>query len=357
MIIDEHLHEPPFFSICIPHYNRTNFLLVLLRSIREQRFQDFEICLSDGGSNDRGQETILNFLRQSQIAFRYKRSEENLPYDRNLRSSLELARGRYCLLFGNDDCLADKDSLETLTTILTRWDFPEVAISNYFEISNRTVVRRIASTGILGAGPQAAVANFRNFSFVSGIVLDCERCQRFPTNKWDDSEMYQMYLGCRILALGGRLLGIEQALVNKDVRVPGERADSYAQKPRIRRCKVSERRLPLSQYGVVALDAIAGAGIGAAQYRYYARRIFQQVLLFTYPPWLVEYRRVQSWRFAVGVALGMRPGVIFHGCKVGWFLRIYLWLLYLGCSVAGLFVPKVAFLWSRPWLYKLAKRQ
>src|SRR5207249_4986562 len=118
------------------------------------------------------------------------------------------------------------------------------------------------------------------------------------------SEMYQMYLGCRILAAGGRLLGIDEIVVLKDIQIPGEQVDSYATRPVVKNCSINERRLPLCQYGTVAFDAILPF-IKKSERGNYIRCIFRQVLMFTYPPWLIEYRRIQSWRYAVGIALGM----------------------------------------------------
>jgi len=345
----------PLFSVCIPQYNRTSFLLNCLEYFLNQTVRDFELCISDGGSNDGRHAEVLELLTGSGLDFRCRRSEENLRYDANLRSSVALARGRYCLLFGNDDKLAAEDSLERLAEVLGRWGFPEVVISNYLELATGTVMRRVRRTGLLGSGPAAAAAHFRNFSFVSGILLERERAQRLATQKWDGSEMYQMYLACRIVAEGGRLFGTDEVLVHKDIQIPGEHVDSYARRPKIPRCRIEERRLPLSQYARVALDAIS-ARVSPAQRGWCARGIFRQVLVFTYPPWLVEYRRVQSWRFAAGIAWGMRPKNLLDSGELGWFVRFYVRLLYLLATLAGLIIPRTLFEALRPWLYYWAKR-
>jgi hypothetical protein len=199
-----------------------------------------------------------------------------------------------------------------------------------------------------------AVANFRNCSFVSGILLLRVGVQKHVTDKWDGSEMYQMYLGCRILAEGGRLLGIDAVVVLKDIEIPGEQVDSYARQPLIQASWFEERRLPLCQFARVALDAV-DLHMEAAQRAYYARRIFLQVLLFTYPFWLIEYRRVQSWQFALGVALGMRPRNILASLDVGLGTRLYVACLYALVTVAGLLTPLSLFDRLRSRLFALAK--
>ena len=81
-------------------HNRTSSLLVLLRSIEEQTFREVEICISDGGSDDGRMNEILSTLQNGTLPFRYARVENQVPYDANLRSSVRLALGRYCLLSG-----------------------------------------------------------------------------------------------------------------------------------------------------------------------------------------------------------------------------------------------------------------
>jgi hypothetical protein len=199
-----------------------------------------------------------------------------------------------------------------------------------------------------------AVANFRNFSFVSGIILLRGGVQKHATDKWDGSEMYQMYLGCRILAEGGRLLGIDVVTVLKDISIPGEQVDSYARQPVMRPRQIEERRLPLGHLARVALDAVA-LNMEPTQRAHYARRILRQVLLFTYPFWLIEYRRVQSWRFALGIALGMRPRNLLDSLDAGLGTRLYVACLYALVTAAGLLTPLSLFDRLRSRLFALAK--
>ncbi|HVV73368.1 MAG TPA: glycosyltransferase family 2 protein, partial [Verrucomicrobiae bacterium] len=297
---------------------------------------------------------VLKWLATANLPFRYARSETRLGYDANLRASISLARGRYCLLFGNDDALAESSSLSGLEAEIRLWCYPEVVITNYLELADKTVRGRITSPGVLGRGPLTGLRHFRKFSFVSGILLDRRAAQAFATVKWDGSEMYQMYLGCRILAAGGRLLGLERILVHKGVQIPGETVDSYATKA----CPeqgVKEFRLPLSQYGQVALDA-ARPYLSPGQRTHWTVRVMLQVLLFSYPPWLVEYRRVQSWRFALGVALGMRPRNLLQTLRIGWAPRWFLGGVYASVTLAGLIIPQAVFKLLQGPLYALAKR-
>ncbi|MGA3073010.1 MAG: glycosyltransferase family 2 protein [Bryobacteraceae bacterium] len=341
----------PYFSICIPQYNRTSFLLEACRSLAEQTFRDFEVCISDDRSTDGREAELLTFLQQSPLSFTYQKRETNGRYDANLRASLSLASGKYCFLLGNDDRLASPTVLEELAADIERLGPAAVIMTNFEDFATGAPAERVRRTEIVGAGPAIAAASFRNFSFVSGIVLDRERALAHATSRWDGSEMYQMYVGCRIVAEGGPLLNIRRVTVRKDIQIPDERVDSYALKPRIARCPVTERRLPMVQIGRLVIDAIA-------PYQAPGRlleKVVMQLLLFTYPFWIVEYRRVQSWRYAVGVCLGMRPRNLLENVPISWAGKLRLSFLYGAVSFAGLLVPIKAFQAMQANLYSLAK--
>ena len=107
-------NKPPF-SICIPQYNRTSFLLLTLESLNSQSFKDFEICISDDCSTDGKESELISYLDKTGMVYRYKKNEKNLKYDGNLRSSIDMARGEFCFLLNNDDCLKSNTALEKLS--------------------------------------------------------------------------------------------------------------------------------------------------------------------------------------------------------------------------------------------------
>src|ERR1700680_3731619 len=188
----------PFFSICVPQYNRTSFLMEACRSLKRQTCQDFEVCISDDCSTDGRAEELQEFLRELQIPFVYRRQPVNCRYDANLRGAIALASGEYCLLMGNDDCLAEDITLESLRAALLAHPRTGVAITNFKDFVSGRITRRVVRTGSAGAGPEVAVRAFRNFSFVSGILLRREPSQALATDRWDGVDMYQMYIGCRL---------------------------------------------------------------------------------------------------------------------------------------------------------------
>lgn len=347
----------PLFSICIPQYNRTSFLLYALERLNEQTCREFEVCLSDDCSTDGRAQEILDYLAAAGMAYAYKRQSHNLRYDGNLRAAIGLAEGRYALLMGNDDCLAAADTLERLRDAVTlAWSAsPAVVITNYRDFETGQLMRRVRQTSLTG-GVETAIRTFRNFSFVSGIMLDTQGAQAAATAKWDGSEMYQMYIGCRLLAQGGTLLQLDEIAVCQGIRLPDQAVDSYAGKPRLDPCPIVERPLTLGSLGRVVIDALEPY-VAPSAYGRVARSVFGQILGLTFPFWLFEYRRVQSWNYAIGVALGMRPRNLFRSTHVGWLDRTRLSLLYAAVSAVGLLLPLGWFERLYPRLYALAKRQ
>ena len=79
-------------SICIPHYNRSKYLLVVLESIRDQDYTTTEVIISDDNSTDDSVYLIPEYIAalegRTPIKFRFIRQPKNLGYDGNVRASL-----------------------------------------------------------------------------------------------------------------------------------------------------------------------------------------------------------------------------------------------------------------------------
>jgi hypothetical protein len=228
-----------------------------------------------------------------------------------------------------------------------------VAVTNYEEHSDGRIYRRVRRAGCAGSGPHVAASCFRNFAFVSGVVVRRDRAQAHATGAWDGSEMYQMYLACRIIAEGHDLLGLEEVAVRKGISVCGESVDSYATRPKLDGCAITERNIPLGQMGRVVFDAVRPYAGG--QQAQLATRVFLQILLFTYPFWIVEYRRVQSWRFAAGICLGMRPRNLVRQVDLPVHYGLLVRMVYLAVTCAGLLAPIELFNAWQPKLHAIAK--
>ena len=343
----------PFFSVAIPQYNRTSFLLKALQSIITQTFRDFEICISDDVSPDGRQQEVVDFLTAAKVSFRFEQTPANLRYDGNLRNAISMTSGRYVFLLGNDDGLIDSTVFERTAAKLEEQNFPAVLVSNWVEGAVQTKSVRISTSRNLGKGPEIAVQVWREYSFVSGVIFDGPRIRAMASARWDGSEMYQMWLGARLVAEGGAYYGWNEALIFKDIQIPGEVVDSYRQKKQVP--WFSERLHTLHYLARLNYDGIASS-MPPEQRPALASRLITTLYSTTYPLWLFEYRTTQSWKFALAIALGMRPRHVAAELPLALFGRMKIGALWLAVSSLGLLVPIALFNALKPMLHARVKR-
>jgi len=89
----------PFFSIVIPVYNRARELGEAIRSVLDQREQDFEIVVVDDGSSD-DPESVVEGFNDPRILF-LRQSNRGGGAARN--AGIDLARGRFVTFLDSDD--------------------------------------------------------------------------------------------------------------------------------------------------------------------------------------------------------------------------------------------------------------
>lgn len=91
-------------SICIPTYNRANYLKETLDSIVAQLDDEVEIAISDNASTDNTEELVSEYQKKYPNIV-YYRSNENKGPDRNYYNVIKIARGEFCWLLGSDDLI------------------------------------------------------------------------------------------------------------------------------------------------------------------------------------------------------------------------------------------------------------
>lgn len=329
-------------SICIPQYNRVHYLLKVLDSIRAQDWRLVEVCISDDCSTDDTEAVLAGVIKvhsQSPLRVRYIRNPTNLGYDGNLRAALAMGTGDYLFVLGNDDALADPGALRRLALFLERNQEPEVVFVNHYHYADPTQLQRRATVSrVLGQGPVTGLKYFRRFSFVGGLAFKREWFERFNTNIYDGSIYFQIFLATRIAAVGGRIASLDDALVAKDVVIDGSPANSYADSLAEKNAHFQMRTGGLDQVARVVWEALSPA-ITGSEINSVKFNIFSQLLLNSYPYWLVDYRRRGVWKAAANLALGCRPPSLARWVKLSAVLAVRLWVVYLVVTFAGLFLP------------------
>jgi glycosyltransferase involved in cell wall biosynthesis len=104
-------------SIVIPTYNRAIFLENLLACIIPQTEKvrgEIEICISNNCSTDNTREIVANFQKKYPGLINYNENKKNLGFDRNVLLVMEMARGDFVWLLGDDDMIVDDGIKETV---------------------------------------------------------------------------------------------------------------------------------------------------------------------------------------------------------------------------------------------------
>lgn len=344
----------PFFSICIPQYSRIPFVIECIRSIIDQTFKNVEVCISDDSNIENLENDLTRFLKTSGLNYKYRAQKNNRRYDGNLRTSLLMASGQYCFLMGNDDALHSPNTLQDLHDFIAQHPKTEVLISNYIKSKTNTFVNRIRPTGYLGNGQDVAISHFRNFSFVSGILLKNSAARSEKTRSWDGSEMYQMFLGCRIIAKGGMLSAYEKPVILEGIQIPEHDVDSIHQKvakETLEKKRFKIRFLPLIQLPALVCDAImANENFGKIS-KVYFQYYFMPCLY-----WLFEYKRTGGYKYYLETILGLHPRYTMQRCPAKHLTRCAIYLYYSCLFLITAICPYRIFFKVEPSLHKIAKK-
>ena len=84
--------------------------------------------------------------------------------------------------------------------------------------------------------------------------------------------------------------------------------------------------------------------------------VARQLYIYSYPYWIVEYRRIQSYSYALGVYIALRPSIILEKLNFTLLSKINILIIYISTGVAGFLIPIKSFELLRPFFYKIAKR-
>jgi glycosyltransferase involved in cell wall biosynthesis len=198
-------HERRTFSVCIPAYNRAQYLPHLLDSIFSQNFKDFEILICEDCSPERRQiaDIVSSYKSRFPDMIRYYENETNLGYDENIRNLIEYATGTFCFFMGNDDLMCP-GALAHVDELIRRHPNVGVIIKSYTVFDTQTglivqELRYFTNEREISAGLQAVVICFRRSGVISGYIVHRDDALACGTNAFDGTLYYQMHLTANVL--------------------------------------------------------------------------------------------------------------------------------------------------------------
>jgi glycosyltransferase involved in cell wall biosynthesis len=115
-------------SICIPTYNRKEYLKETINSILAQTYKDFEIVVVDDGSTD-GTEDMIKKLDVPVTYFWQPNSGDAAARNK----LIELAQGKYISFIDSDDLLMP-DAIERMVRIMEAENGDVIVYGSYFRI-------------------------------------------------------------------------------------------------------------------------------------------------------------------------------------------------------------------------------
>jgi glycosyltransferase involved in cell wall biosynthesis len=202
-----------FLSICIPSYNRSEYLSPLLESIYAQNYakehHDFEVVICEDASPQRGNiiSEYNKFVEKFNVNnLRLILNKENLGYDKNLRNCISQAQGKYCLIMGNDDLL-NEGVLQKVISVLKA--NPDIVVTTrayaWFKDDPKKLcdtVRHLPEDKLFQPGLDAIRFFFRRVGVISGFIVNTEKAKAITTEQFDGRLYYQMYLAGSLLTQG-----------------------------------------------------------------------------------------------------------------------------------------------------------
>lgn len=197
--------ERPLFTVAIPAFNRARLLPQLLDSALRQEFADWDCVIVEDGSPERQliRQTAQRYIRDYPGRFTYHENDRNLGYDGNFRRLVELSRGRYVFIMGNDDLIAPgafhavarAHAMEPEMGLLLR----TYAMFRGTPDNLQQVSRYYPSPRVFAPGVDAIVACYRRLSDMSGLVLHRDDAYVAASERWDGHCFYQHWLALNLL--------------------------------------------------------------------------------------------------------------------------------------------------------------
>ena len=101
----------PLISICVPTYERVDFLQRLLESIKIQTFRDFEVIITDDSKTEAVSTYIKGYTNDFQLY--YHKNTPALGTARNMVEGKKYARSQWMKIIHDDDFFASEHALQS----------------------------------------------------------------------------------------------------------------------------------------------------------------------------------------------------------------------------------------------------
>lgn len=246
-------------SICIPTYNRAQFLTTALESVISQANDEVEIVISDNASTD-STKSLIDKFRKRFSRITYFRQSENIGFDRNILKAVELAKGHYCWLLGSDDAICP-DAIQKMFSLLDDGDVYVVdRINMLYDFS-----KVLAEERMINSKPgqkyicsnQVDILRFFEdansiggmFSYISSLVV--------RKSLWEKVGLREKFIGSGYIHVSKLFSIVSQGATIINVGVPLV-MNRTGNDELLRTVGYTKRRLVDLSFGIIAIDIFKG---------------------------------------------------------------------------------------------------
>jgi glycosyltransferase involved in cell wall biosynthesis len=216
-------------SVCIPTYSRLDYLKEAVDSVFAQTFRDFEICVAldpKPSGPDQDIDKWCRELAQINPSFRYLANERNVGLSGNWNVLVNMAKGDYVIIIGDDDSL-EPEYLENVAKNIPRHHADVVFTDQNFIDSDGKVMhdlteemstvyfRRGLPSGVL---PDPVETVLKNSVPMSSSIIRRSQLLKFPYDPSLNTPELEVFL--KIAAGGGVFEYVAKRVANYRVH-PG----------------------------------------------------------------------------------------------------------------------------------------
>ena len=196
----------PLISVCIPSYNRPEYISDLIQTIIDQEFDDYEIVITEDNSpKTKDIECVVHGFTNKYPAksIRFIRNPKTLGYDGNFRNLISVSRGEFCVFMGDDDLLCE-GALKKISSVIKNNNKLGVIIRSWARADRETkeIIERFqyfSGDRVFPAGDDSVVTLFRRSVAIAGYTVNRKLAEKYRTDRFDGTLLYQLYLSGMIL--------------------------------------------------------------------------------------------------------------------------------------------------------------
>ena len=152
----------PLVSICIPAYKNKDFVLVLLNSVAEQTFTDFEVIVTDDSPSNEVEQICKDF--EGKFLIKYFKNQPPKGSPANWNEGISKASGRWIKIMHDDDWFTNSKSLEVFVNSIPENDNIDFVFSGYRKYENGILQSEVVNSETITIKTQLIVRESTNGS-------------------------------------------------------------------------------------------------------------------------------------------------------------------------------------------------